>query len=407
MVTDKIPELLCPVGDMDSLYAAVRYGADAVYLGGGQFGMRVTAAMKDEEIETAVRYAHEHGVRVYLTCNTVPFDTEMAQLPTVLSRWDAFGIDALIVSDLGTLKAAKRYAPHCEIHVSVQAGIVNSETATAFYELGAKRVVLARELSLEQIAFLRAHTPDDLELEAFVHGAMCVSFSGRCLLSSYMTGRDANRGECAQPCRWRYSLVEETRAGQYFDITENEQGTFLLNANDLCMIEHLDCMTAAGIGSLKIEGRAKSDYYIAVTANAYRGALDSLKSAANGWSAPDWTLCELEKISHRPYSAGFYFGKPTAAQNYETSNYIRTYTVAATVIDYQDGQIIATLKNKFNRGTELDCLEAGTPPFPVPTDFLFDQDGEPLETANHAMMTVRIPFDRPVQKGAYLRMKNA
>ncbi|MBR7071142.1 MAG: U32 family peptidase [Clostridia bacterium] len=406
MATDNqpLPELLCPVGGLDALTAAVAYGADAVYLGGGQFGMRATAAMDDDTLATAIQYAHQHGVKVYVTCNTIPYDEEMAQLPAMLTRLEELGADALIVADLGTLKAAQKYAPHCEIHVSVQAGIVNSQTATAFYELGAKRVVLAREMSLEQISYLHQHTPPELALECFVHGAMCVSFSGRCLLSSYMTGRDANRGECAQPCRWRYSLMEEKREGQYFDITESEKGTYILNANDLCMIRYLDRLRAAGVTSFKIEGRAKSDYYIAVVTNAYRGALNHLRECQTDWTAPDWTLAELEKISHRPYSTGFYFERPTAGQNYATAGYIRSYAVAAMVTGYQDGYLFATVKNKFLRGQLLDCLEAGKPPFPVATETLLDETGAPIDQANHPMMTVKIPFDRPVAKGAYLRM---
>lgn len=402
----KIPELLCPVGSLDALYAAVEYGADAVYMGGGQFGMRTTAALSNEDLATAVNFAHAHGVKVHVTCNTIPYDEEMDHLPEMLTRLDNLGVDALIVADLGTMQLAKKYAPHCELHVSVQAGIVNSQTACAFYEMGAKRVVLARELSLEQIARIRANTPEDLELEAFVHGAMCVSFSGRCLLSSYMTGRDANRGECAQPCRWSYSLMEEKREGQFYDITDTERGTYILNANDMKMIEHLDKMMAAGIGSIKIEGRAKSDYYVAVVTNAYRGALDSLKTAEKGgWTVPEWTVEELEKISHRPYSTGFYFERPTAGQTHKTAGYVRSYSVAALVTGYRDGCIEAVVKNKFLRGQELDCLCSDAVPFPVPTDRLFDQNGQPIEQANQPMTTVLIPFDRPVKKGAYLRMK--
>ncbi len=406
MATNKIPELLCPVGSLDALYAAVEYGADAVYMGGGQFGMRTTAALSDEDLQTAVRYAHQNGVKVHVTCNTIPYDEEMEALPKTLERLNNLGVDALIVADLGTLHLAKKHAPNCEIHVSVQAGIVNSETARAFYELGAKRVVLARELSLEQIARIRANTPKDLELEAFVHGAMCVSFSGRCLLSSYMTGRDANRGECAQPCRWSYSLMEEKREGQFYDITDTERGTYILNANDMKMIEHLDKMAAAGISSIKIEGRAKSDYYVAVVTNAYRGALDHLKTAdVSGWTAPEWTVEELEKISHRPYSTGFYFERPTPGQTHKTAGYVRSYAVAAMVTGYQDGKIEAIVKNKFLRGQELDCLTCDSVPFAVPTDGLLDQNGQPIEEANQPMTTVFIPFDRPVKKGAYLRMK--
>ena len=315
------------------------------------------------------------------------------------------GADALIAADIGTIGLIKKYAPDTELHASVQSGICNYETANAFYNMGAKRVVLARELSLAEIAEIRAKTPQDLELEAFAHGAMCVSFSARCLLSSYMTGRDANRGDCAQPCRWSYSLMEEKRPGQYFDITETDKGTYILNANDLCMAEQLDKMAAAGVDSIKIEGRAKSHYYVAVTANAYRGALDSLKTADGDWKCPEWVTEELNKISHRTYSTGFYFGTPQNAQTYQNAGYIRDYSVAAIVEGYENGCITAVLKNKFLRGQEFDCLEPGKPPFTVSANTLFDGDGNEIEVAPHPMMKLKIPFDRPVKPGAMLRMK--
>jgi len=305
----KLPELLCPAGDLTRLYAAVDFGADAVYLAGEEFGMRTAAKnFSLDDLKAGIDYAHSRGVKVHVTCNTIPHNDEIERLPEFLSALDSLGADAIIASDIGTIGLVKKYAPHAELHASVQSGIVNYISARAFYDMGADRVVLARELSLDEIAEIRAKTPKELMLESFVHGAMCVSFSARCLLSSYMTGRDANRGDCAQPCRWSYSLMEEKRPGQYFDITETEKGTYILNSNDLCMAEHLDKMVAAGIGSLKIEGRAKSHYYVAVTANAYRGALDSLKN--ENWELPPWVSEELNKISHRTYSTGFYFGRP-------------------------------------------------------------------------------------------------
>lgn len=401
----KIPELLCPAGDLSRLRAAVDFGADAVYLSGEEFGMRAAAVFNMEELERGICYAHEHGASVHVTCNTIPHDEQLVRLPEFLRQIDALGADAVIASDLGTMRLVQRYAPHCELHISVQSGIVNSQTARAYYELGAKRIVLARELSLEEIARIRAATPPELELEAFAHGAMCVSFSARCLLSDYMTGRDANRGECAQPCRWHYSLMEETRPGQYFDISEADGGTYILNANDLRMAEHLDKMSAAGIDSIKLEGRAKSDYYVAVTANAYRGALDSLKKAPDDWQVPVWVLEELDKISHRPYSTGFYFGKPKNAQTCESAGYLRDYAVAATVEGYENGWITAVLKNKFLRGQELDCLQAGSPPFCVSTAELYNADGELIESAPHPMMRIKIPFARPVKPGSVLRMR--
>ncbi len=402
----KIPELLCPAGDLTRLKAAVDYGADAVYLAGEEFGMRTAATnFGEEDLKKGIEYAHKNGVKVHIACNTIPHNEEILRLPAFLELIDSLGADAVIAADLGTIGLIKKYAPRLELHASVQSGICNYETANAFYNLGAKRVVLARELSLDEITEIRAKTPKDLEIEAFAHGAMCVSFSARCLLSSYMTGRDSNRGDCAQPCRWSYSLMEEKREGQYFDITETDKGTYILNANDLCMAQHLDKMAGSGIDSIKIEGRAKSHYYVAVTANAYRGALDSLKSGGDNWKLPPWVAEEFNKISHRTYSTGFYFGTPKNAQTYENAGYIRDYSVAATVDGYRDGFIIATLKNKFLRGQELDCLEPKSPPFTVKADELYDIDGNAIESAPRPMMKIKIPFNRPIKSGAMLRMK--
>ena len=402
----KIPELLCPAGDLTRLKAAVDYGADAVYLAGEEFGMRTAATnFGEEDLKEGIEYAHKNGVKVHITCNTIPHNEEIPRLPAFLELISALGADAVIAADLGTIGLIKKYAPNLELHASVQSGICNYETANAFYNLGAKRVVLARELSLDEIAEIRAKTPKELQIETFVHGAMCVSFSAKCLLSSYMTGRDSNRGDCAQPCRWSYSLMEEKREGQYFDITETDKGTYILNANDLCMAEHLDKMARCGIDSIKIEGRAKSHYYVAVTANAYRGALDSLKDGAEGWKLPEWVTEELNKLSHRTYSTGFYFGTPTNAQTYKNAGYIRDYSVAATVDGYENGFIIATLKNKFLRGQELDCLEPKSPPFTLKADELYDIDGNAIDSAPHPMMKIKIPFNRPVKAGAMLRMK--
>lgn len=403
----KIPELLCPAGDLSRLKTAVDFGADAVYIAGEEFGMRTAAAkFNKEDIIAGIEYAHKRGVRVHVTCNTVPHDEEMERLPEFLEFLNESGADAVIASDIGTIALVKKYAPDCEIHISVQSGIVNSATANEFYKMGAKRIVLARELSLSEIKHIRENTPKDLEIETFVHGAMCVSFSARCLLSSYMTGRDANRGDCAQPCRWSYSLMEETRPGQYFDITETNKGTYILNANDMCMAPYLDKVIEAGVDSIKIEGRAKSEYYVAVTANAYRGALDSLKKSDGAWQMPVWVGEELNKISHRTYSTGFYFGTPQNAQTYENAGYIRDYNVAAVVTGYENGCVTAILKNKFSRGARLDCLEAGREPFAVIAHELFDKDGNEIDCAKSPMMVIRIPFNREIKAGSMLRMKS-
>ncbi|MCQ2455451.1 MAG: U32 family peptidase [Clostridia bacterium] len=407
MKTEKtVPELLCPAGDLTRLKTAVQFGADAVYLAGKEFGMRTASNNFDlTELKEGIDYAHKNGARVHVACNTIPHIDEIERLPEYLTALNDIGADAIIASDLGTISLVKKYAPKCELHISVQSGTVNHITATEFYNMGAKRVVLARELSLEEIAKIRDKTPSKLELEAFAHGAMCVSFSSRCLLSSYMTGRDANRGDCAQPCRWSYSLMEQTRPGQYFDITETDKGTYILNANDMCMAPYLDKMRDVGISSLKIEGRAKTEYYVAVTANAYRGALDSLKNCKGEWQVPSWVTEELNTISHRAYSTGFYFGRPENAQTYKDAGYIRDYALAAVVNGYENGMVTAVLKNKFLSGTKLNCLEAGSVPFTVETDALFDQDGNRIESAPHPMQIIKIPFERPIKSGSMLRMK--
>ncbi len=401
------PELLCPAGDLERLKAAVDFGADAVYLAGTEFGMRTAAKNFDNDnLMLGVKYAHERGVRVFVTCNTLVRNDEIARLPEFLSYCDSIGVDAIIASDFGTINLIKKYAPHAELHISVQSGIVNYESARAFYGLGAKRIVVARELSLDEIAEIRAKTPKELDIEAFVHGAMCVSFSARCLLSAYMTGRDANRGDCAQPCRWSYSLVEQNREGQHFDITDDEKGTYILNANDLCMAEYIPQLIKSGVTSFKIEGRAKSHYYTAVTANAYRGAIDAYLADPDGYKTPQWVLRELNKISHRTYSTGFYLGVPENAQTYKDAGYIRDYSVAAVVEGYSNGCVEARVKNKFAVGQVLDCLEPKKPPFEFTIDKMTDEEGVEMTVAPHPMQLIKIPFDREITRGSLLRMKS-
>lgn len=404
----KIPELLAPAGDTQRLKAAVSFGADAVYLAGEEFGMRTAATnFSSEELLQGVDYAHQNGVKVHITCNTVPHNAEMERMPDYLKYLNDIGVDAIIASDFGTMELVKKYAPNTELHVSVQSGITNYHSANAFYNMGAKRVVLARELSLDEIADIRQKTNPNLELEAFAHGAMCVSFSARCLLSSYMTGRDANRGDCAQPCRWSYALMEEKRPGQYFPVEETKQGTYILNANDLCMAPHLNKMIAAGVDSIKLEGRAKSHYYTAAVTNAYRMALDSIDTEnLHNWCLPDAAEQELSKISHRVYSTGFYFGAPENSQTYENAGYVRDYAVAAIVLGYEDGCIICEMKNKFAIGAEFDCLEPRKAPFTFKVEKMFDEKGSLIDVAPHPTMIVKIPFEREVTTGALLRMKS-
>lgn len=404
----KVPELLAPAGDTQRLKAAVAFGADAVYLAGQEFGMRTAAAnFSNDDLKQGVEYAHKNGVKVHVTCNTVPHNAEMERMPEYLKYLNDIGVDAIIASDIGSMELVKKYAPSTELHVSVQSGIVNYHSANAFYNLGAKRVVLARELSLDEIAEIRQKTNPALELEAFAHGAMCVSFSARCLLSSYMTGRDANRGDCAQPCRWSYALMEEKRPGQYFPVEETKKGTYILNANDLCMAPHLNKMIAAGVDSIKLEGRAKSHYYTAAVTNAYRMALDSIDlNNLHNWSLPDAVGQELNKISHRVYSTGFYFGTPENSQTYENAGYVRDYAVAAIVLGYEDGCIVCEMKNKFALGAEFDCLEPKKEPFTFKVQKMFDEKGEQIDVAPHPTMIVKIPFEREVSVGALLRMKS-
>ena len=387
------PELLAPAGDMERLKMAVLYGADAVYLAGTDFGMRAFAGnFTPEELPQAVAYAHEHGVRVHCTVNTMPRNEEIARLPEHLERLNDAGVDALIAADLGTFTLAGRYAPRCQRHVSTQASVCNYETARAWYDLGASRVILARELSLEEIRTIRDKTPQPLELEAFVHGAMCVSYSGRCLLSNYMTGRDSSRGACAQPCRYHYALMEEKRPGEYFPIEEDGQGAYILNSRDMCMIDHLEDLCQAGLSSLKIEGRAKSAYYAAIVTGAYRHCLDA--AAAGRAPDPVWRD-EVEHVSHRPYSTGFYYGPP--GQYYENSRYIREWQVIAVVAECDgEGNAVLSLRNKFRTGDMVELVGPDLRPFSMTAPEMRDGAGEILDEPRTPRMVFRMKLPRPV-----------
>ena len=312
------------------------------------------------------------------------------------------GVDAFIVADLGVLDTAKRVAPNVDVHISTQTGVVNYETARSLYNMGASRVVLARELSLEEIATIRAKTNPNLEIETFVHGAMCMSYSGRCLISQYMTGRDANRGDCAQPCRWKYSLMEEKRKGEYFPVVEQENGTYFFNSKDLCMIEHIPELLKAGITSLKIEGRAKSAYYVAVITNAYKQALLDYYKMGENFELEPWIREEVYKISHRKYSTGFYFGGEPG-QIYDNGGYVKDYEVVAVCENYQDGMIEISQRNKFLKGDELEVLMPGKKPFKFTAKKIIDEKGNEMESAPHAMQKLFIPFENEIEKGAYLR----
>lgn len=387
-------EVLSPVGDTERFNAALKYGADAVYLGRKSFGMRSSPMNFDyEQLISAVNKAHEKGVKVYLTCNTLPRNNEIPEFQQFIEEAVSAKVDAVIVADIGLMALVKKFAPDMEIHMSTQTGIVNYVTATELYNMGAKRVVLARELSLEEIAEIRAKSPKDMEIEVFVHGAMCVSFSGRCLLSQYLVNRDANRGECAQPCRWGYHLMEEKRTDQFFPIFEDEKGTYILNAKDLCMIDHIDKLAEAGVSSLKIEGRAKSAYYVAVITNAYRMAVDEYYKNPNNFKLSDWIHDEVFKVSHRKYCTGFFFGHPKNCQYYETGGYIRNYDVVAVVEKCENGIVYCTQRNKFMAGDTVEVVSPSQKPIEITIDELFDENGNSIETANHAMMNFSFKCD--------------
>ena len=378
---------------------ALLYGADAVYLAGRAYGMRAASAnFSDEGLEEAVGLAHAAGAKLYVTCNTLPLERELEPLPQYLGFLQEIGVDALIIADLGVLSLAKKHAPRVARHVSTQFGVINSSSASALWELGADTVVLARETRMEDIRRIRANTPPELRLEAFVHGAMCVSFSGRCLLSNYLTGRDANRGECAQPCRWKYHLVEEKRPGQYFEISE-DGGTYIMNSRDMRMIEHLPELLDAGITSLKIEGRMKSAYYTAVVTNAYRQALDA---ALEGRPLDPLWVAETEKVSHRPYSTGFYFGEP--GQHDSEASYSATADVVAVVEDCDgQGNALLTQRNKIFRGDALELLLPGERPLPFTAERILGEEGEELEDTRRAMMPFRLKLPMQAPRGAIVR----
>ena len=393
-------ELLSPAGDMERLKMSVLYGADAVYLAGTDFGMRSFAGnFTPEEMPKAVEYAHSHGVKVHVTVNTMPRNEEIAQLPAYLERLQDAGVDALIVADMGAFMLAGKYAPKCERHISTQQSIANYECASAWYDLGAKRVVLARELNLGEIAEIRAKTPKELEIETFGHGAMCVSYSGRCLLSNYMTGRDSNRGACAQPCRYQYALVEEKRPGEYFPVYEDEKGTYILNSRDMCTIDHLKDLMDVGIDCIKIEGRAKSAYYAAIVTGAYRHAIDDI--VAGREVDPVWRD-EVDHVSHRIYSTGFYYGFP--GQYTENSRYIREWQVCAIVESCdENGLATCSLRNKFSAGDELELVGPDTRPLAFTVPMMENMEGEALEEPRTPQMQFKIQLPKQVPAHSILR----
>ena len=398
---DRCLEVLSPAGDRDRMNMAIRYGADAVYLAGKSFGMRSAAGNFDnDELRDAIRYAHDNSVKVYVTCNTVPRQDEALQIPEFLETLESVHADGVIVTDIGVMAMCRKYCPNVEIHVSTQAGVMNSETAKAFYDLGAKRAVLAREMTLKEIEKMRNEIPQDMDIEAFCHGAMCMSFSGRCLLSNYLTGRDANRGECAQPCRWRYYLVEEKRPGEYMEISE-DGGTFILNSRDMCMIDHVKEMYDAGISSIKIEGRTKSSYYVASVTAAYRHAVDA---AMRGEELSDIWKQEVGKVSHREYSTGFYFGYP--GQYTKNSEYISTFDVIAVVDSCDEGgNAVMHQRNRFFPEDEVELLMPDHDPVSFVIGEMLDAEGNAVEAARHADMELHVKLPVRASQGSFLRKR--
>ena len=387
------PELLSPAGDRERLDMALSYGADAVYLAGSAYGMRAFAGNFDRAgLANAVQTAHACGVRVHVTCNTLARNGEISQLPEYLEYLDSIGVDAVIAAGPDVLDLCRRHAPHVQIHMSTQTGITNYEMARVWHELGASRVILARELSLDEVGELKARAPRGLEVECFVHGAMCVSWSGRCLLSNYMTGRDASRGACAQPCRYQYALMEEKRPGEYFPVFEEHGETFILNSRDMCMIDHIPELIRAGVDSLKIEGRAKSAYYAAMTTAAYRHAVDA--AAAGGPLDPVWRA-EVDKVSHRHYSTGFWFGQP--GQYTDSARYVRDWQVLAVVQACDAlGNATLSLRNKFSAGDELEVVGPDVAAFAMTAPMMRDGDGLELAQPRHPQMEFHMRLPRQV-----------
>ena len=396
----KKPELLAPAGDWEKLQMAVLYGADAVYLAGTSFGMRSFAGnFSDEELPQAVDFAHRHGVKVHATVNTMPRSGEVDRLPEHLEKLNDAGVDALILADLGAFTLAGKYAPRCQRHISTQQSIANYACAQAWFDLGAQRVVLARELGMDEIREIRRRVDPALELETFCHGAMCVSYSGRCLLSNYMTGRDSNRGACAQPCRYQYALMEEKRPGEYFPVFEDEKGTYIMNSRDMCMIDHLDDLMDAGVDCLKIEGRAKSAYYAAIVTGAYRHVLDDV--AAGRPVDPVWRD-EVEHVSHRHYSTGFFYGQP--GQFYEDARYIRDWQICAVVTDCTpEGLATLSLRNKFACGDQVEVVGPDTEPFTMTAPMMTDSQGLPLTEPKTPQMVFTMQLPHPVPPMSFVR----
>ena len=403
------PELLIPAGSLDVLKTAVIYGADAVYLGGEAFGLRAKAKnFTNEEIKEGIAFAHERGVKVYITANILAHNRDLAGVEEYFEELKDIQPDALIISDPGVFAIARRVLPQMELHISTQANNTNYGTYLFWYGLGAKRVVSARELSLEEIKEIRAHIPEDMEIESFIHGAMCISYSGRCLLSNYFTGRDANQGACTHPCRWKYAVVEETRPGEYMPVYENDRGTFIFNSKDLCMIGHVPEMSEAGIDSFKIEGRMKTALYVATVARTYRRAIDDyLKSPEEYRKNLEWYREEIGKCTYREFTTGFYFGKPDAdTQIYDASTYVKNYTYLGTV-EAVDGRGFVKIeqKNKFTAGQVLEVMKPDGRNVPARVEAIYDEEGVSVDSAPHPKQILYVDLGGAADVHDILRIK--
>ncbi len=400
------PELLAPAGDLEKLKMAITYGADAVYLGGEAFGLRKASKnFSMDQIEEAVNFAHSRGKKVYVTMNIIPHNEDLDGVGDYAKELHQIGVDAVIVADPGIYMLISQAAPDLEIHISTQASITNYETIMFWYKLGVRRVVLARELSLEEIKEIRREIPEDMELECFIHGAMCISYSGRCLLSNYMTGRDANRGECSHACRWKYSLVEEKRPGQYFPIEETDQGTFIFNSKDLCMIKHIEDLIDAGISSFKIEGRVKSSYYVATVIRSYRMAIDQFYKNQGQYEGDKW-LAEIMKASYRDFTTGFYFKKPDSQdQLYDSSSYIRNYDFVGLILDYDKESKLAIVeqRNKMEIGDRVEIFGPDKDYRELIIKEMFDENGNLIEEAPHPQQKIKIRMEEEVEKWDMIR----
>ena len=398
-MTNRMPELLCPAGNLESLEAALHFGADAVYGGMKQFGLRAFAGNFDEDaLAQAVEKMHGAGKKFYLTMNIFPFDDQMDDFIAAAKAARDIGVDAAIVSDLGAIAALRREVPELPLHVSTQASTVNTEAVRVYRDMGCERVILARETSIARAKEIIRRVPE-MEIETFVHGASCMAYSGRCLLSAAMAGRSGNQGECAQPCRWHYSVVEEKRPGEYFPVYEDEKGTYIMNSRDMCMIDHLEDLMAAGVDCLKIEGRAKSAYYAAIVTGAYRHCLDAV--AAGEPLDPVWRD-EVEHISHRHYSTGFFYGQP--GQYYEDARYLRDWQICAVVTDCTpDGVATMSLRNKFAAGDTVEIVGPDTKPFTITVPAMRGPEGEVLLEPKTPQMTFTMELPQAVPPMSFIR----